>query len=107
MGVPTPVLALEFISCLEYPKSQIFSKGRVPSWPSRSSSMFSSFRSRLATPCRARLYLSGPLARLRTPPHGGVPVQTTCTRQAQAAARKLWACGLGAGVRCGGRSPGL
>ena len=54
MGVPTLVLAEEFISCLEKPKSQIFSSGRMPVLPSRSSSRFSSFRSRFATPCSAR-----------------------------------------------------
>ena len=53
MGVPTLVLAEEFISCLEKPKSQIFSSGRMPVLPSRSNSKFSSFRSRFATPCNA------------------------------------------------------
>ena len=36
---------------LEYPKSQIFSRGQLPPSQVRSKSRFSSFRSLLATPC--------------------------------------------------------
>lgn len=42
---------------LEYPKSQIFNNGRVPSEPSLSKRIFSSLRSLLLMPCKA-LYAS-------------------------------------------------
>ena len=49
-GVPTLDLGTLSLSFLEYPKSQIFSSGRLLP----SSSVFSSFISRFTTPCTRR-----------------------------------------------------